>query len=87
MAARCAAERVGHPRYLLRLSELEFIHGYQRMMQRCIAVTDGTGGKAGRLDRTATSAGGLRRNPDSNGDVTIVLPVTQDCAAGSHLHR
>ena len=87
MAARCTAEGVGRQQYLLRLSELEFIYRHQRMMQRRITVTDGTGGKAGPLDRTATSAGGLRRNPDSNGDVTIVLPVAQDCAGGSHLHR
>ena len=51
MATRCAAEWVGHPQYLLQLSELEFIYGHQRMMQRRIAVTDGTAVKGGRLDR------------------------------------
>ena len=50
MAARCTAEGVGRQQYLLRLSELEFIYRHQRMMQRRITVTDGTGGKAWRLD-------------------------------------
>ena len=36
MAARCAAEGVGHPEYLLRLAELELIDRRQRMVERRI---------------------------------------------------
>ena len=36
MAAQCAAERVDHPGYLLRLAELEFIDRHQRMVERRI---------------------------------------------------
>ena len=67
MAARCAAEGVGRQQCLLRLSELQFIYRHQRMMPRRIAVTDGTGGKAGRLDRPSnirwrvTAEPGLQR--------------------------
>ena len=34
MAARCAAEGVDHPEYLLRLAELELIERHQRMVER-----------------------------------------------------
>ena len=34
MAARCAAEGVDHPEYLLRLAELELIDRNQRMVER-----------------------------------------------------
>ena len=36
MAAQCAAERVDHPGYLLRLAELELIDRHQRMVERRI---------------------------------------------------
>ena len=36
LAARCAAEGVGHPEYLLRLAELELIDRHRRMVQRRI---------------------------------------------------
>ena len=36
MAARCAAEGVDHPEYLLRLAELELIDRHQRMVERRI---------------------------------------------------
>ena len=36
MAAQCAAEGVDHPRYLLRLAELELIDRHQRMVERRI---------------------------------------------------
>ena len=36
MAARCAAEGVDHPQYLLRLAELELIDRHQRMVERRI---------------------------------------------------
>ena len=36
MAAQCAAECVDHPRYLLRLAELELVDLHQRMVQRRI---------------------------------------------------
>ena len=36
IAARCAAEGVDHPDYLLRLSELELIDRHHRMVQRRI---------------------------------------------------
>ena len=36
MASRCAAEGVGHPGYLLRLSELELIDRHHRMVERRI---------------------------------------------------
>ena len=36
MAAQCAVEGVDHPRYLLRLAELELIDRHQRMVQRRI---------------------------------------------------
>ena len=36
MAAQCAAERVDHPDYLLRLSELELIDRHHRMVERRI---------------------------------------------------
>ena len=36
LAAQCAAEGVDHPRYLLRLAELELIDRHQRMVERRI---------------------------------------------------
>ena len=36
LAAQCAAERVDHPDYLLRLAELELIDRHQRMVERRI---------------------------------------------------
>ena len=36
LAARCAAENVDHPEYLLRLAELELIDRRQRMVERRI---------------------------------------------------
>ena len=36
MAARCAAEGVDHPQYLLRLAELELIDRHQPMVERRI---------------------------------------------------
>ena len=36
MAARCAAENMDHPEYLLRLAELELIDRHQRMVERRI---------------------------------------------------
>ena len=36
MAAQCAAEGVDHPKYLLRLAELELIDRHQRMVERRI---------------------------------------------------
>ena len=36
LAQQCAAEGVGHPRYLLRLSELELIERERRMVERRI---------------------------------------------------
>ena len=36
MAARCDAENVDHPEYLLRLAELELIDRHQRMVERRI---------------------------------------------------
>ena len=36
MAAQCAAEGVDHPRYLLRLAELELIDRHRRMVERRI---------------------------------------------------
>ena len=36
MAQQCAAERVDHPDYLLRLSELELIDRHHRMVERRI---------------------------------------------------
>ena len=38
MAARCAAENVDRPEYLLRLAELELIDRHQRMVERRIRV-------------------------------------------------
>ena len=83
MAARCTAEGVGRQQYLLRAvrtgiylpppaDDAAPYHCYGRYRREGLATGPGP----------ATSAGGLRRNPDSNGDVTIVLPVAQDCAGG-----
>ena len=82
MASQCTAEGVGRQQYLLRLSELEFIDRHQRMTPRRIAVTDGTGVKAGRLDPPSNIRWRVTAEPDSNGDVTIALPVAPDCAGG-----
>ena len=38
MAARCAAENVDRPEYLLRLAELELIDRHQRTVERRIRV-------------------------------------------------
>ena len=40
MAARCAAENVDRPEYLLRLAELELIDRHQRTVERRIRVAD-----------------------------------------------
>ena len=44
-------------------------------------VTGGEVLKAQRMDKPSNIRWLITVTPDSNGDVTVVLPVTEDCAA------
>ena len=65
----------------LRFSE-EFVLSYVTLRDHAFTVTGGEVTKARRLDRESTTANirwEITVTPNLSGDVTIVLPVTEDC--------
>ena len=65
----------------LRFSE-EFPVSYVTLRDHAFTVTGGEVTQARRLDRPGNIRWEISVSPDSNGDVTIVLPATTDCDAG-----
>ena len=64
----------------LRFSE-EFGLSYKTLRDHAFTVTGGTVKKAQRLEQGSDVGWRITVRPDGNGDVTVVLPVTTDCAA------
>ena len=64
----------------LRFSE-EFPLSYVTLRDHAFTVTRGTVVGARRLDRSSNIRWEISVSPDSNGDVTVVLPTTTDCEA------
>ena len=64
----------------LRFSE-EFPLSYVTLRDHAFTVTGGTVVGARRLDRPGNIRWEISVSPDSNGDVTVVLPATTDCSA------
>ena len=64
----------------LRFSE-EFPLSYVTLRDHAFTVTGGEVTQARRLDRPGNIRWEISVSPDSNGDVTIVLPATTDCDA------
>ena len=62
----------------LRFSE-EFGIGYQTLRDHAFTVTGGTVEKAQRLEKPSNIHWRITVEPDSNGEVIVVLPVTTDC--------
>ena len=71
-AAECTFE--------LHFSE-EFKLSYTVLRDDAFTVTGGTITKVTRIDKGSNIKRKIQVKPDGNGDVTIVLPVTTDCAA------
>ena len=63
----------------IRFSE-EFPLSYETLKFHAFSVTGGEVLKAQRMDKPSNIPWRITVRPDSNGDVTIVLPVTTDCA-------
>ena len=66
----------------IRFSE-EFPLSYVTLRDHAFTVTRGTVVGARRLDRSSNIRWEISVSPDSNGDVTVVLPATTDCEADS----
>ncbi len=64
----------------LRFSE-HFGLSYKTLRDHAFTVTGGEVTKARRLERGSNIRWEISVRPSSNGDVTIVLPVTEDCEA------
>ena len=64
----------------IRFSE-EFPLSYTTLKFRAFDVTGGEVLNAQRMDKPSNIRWLIKVRPDSNGDVTVVLPVTEDCAA------
>ena len=64
----------------IRFSE-EFGLSYQILRDHAFTVTDGEVLRSQRMDRPSNILWRITVQPDSNGDVTIVLPVTTYCSA------
>ena len=64
----------------IRFSE-EFDLSYRTLRDHAFAVTGGSVTKAKRVDKPSSILWRLTVQPDSNGDVTIILPATDDCEA------
>ena len=64
----------------IRFSE-EFPLSYKTLRDLAFTVSGGEVLKAQRLDKPSNIRWLITVEPDSNGDVTVVLPVTQDCAS------
>ena len=61
--------------------EPESDFSYKTLRNHAFTVTGGTVRNAERLDRPSNIRWLITVEPDSNGDVTIVLPITEDCGA------
>ena len=61
----------------------EFPISYRTLQDDAFTVTDGTVNKAERLEKGSNIGWRVTVQPDGNGDVSIVLPVTTDCDARS----
>ena len=66
--------------FRLRLSE-EFSISYRTLRDHAFTVTGGEVVKAGRLEQGSNVGWEITVEPDGDGTVTIVLPVTTDCDA------
>ena len=64
----------------IRFSE-EFALSYTTLKFHAFDVTGGEVLNAQRMDKPSNIRWLITVGPDSNGDVTVVLPVTEDCAA------
>ena len=64
----------------LRFSE-EFGISYRTLRDHAFTVTGGTVKKAKRMEQGSNIQWRITVRPDSNSEVTIILPVTTDCAA------
>ena len=64
----------------LRFSE-EFGISYKSLRDHAFTVTGGAVRKAQRLEQGSNARWEITVQPDGNGDVTVVLPATDDCAA------
>ena len=64
----------------IRFSE-ELALSYATLKFRAFDVTGGEVLNAQRMDKPSNIRWLIKVRPDSNGDVTVVLPVTEDCAA------
>ena len=63
----------------LRFSE-EFGLSYKTLRDHAFTVTGGTVLKAQRIERGSNIGWRITVRPDGNGDVTVELPVTEDCS-------
>ena len=61
--------------------EPESDFSYKTLRNHAFTVTGGTVRNAERMDRPSNMRWLITVEPDSNGDVTIVLPITEDCGA------
>ena len=61
--------------------EPESDFSYKTLRNHAFTVTGGTVRNAERMDRPSNIRWLITVEPDSNGDVTIVLPITEDCGA------
>ena len=64
----------------LRFSE-EFKVSYRTLRDHAFTVTGGTVLKAQRIERGSNIGWRITVRPDGNGDVTVELPVTEDCSS------
>ena len=63
----------------LRFSE-EFSLSYKTLRDHAFTVTNGTVTRARRLERPGNIRWEISVRPDGNRDVTVLLPITTDCA-------
>ena len=71
----------------IRFSE-EFPLSYKTLKFQAFAVTGGSILKAQRMRKPSNIYWRVTVRPDSNSDVTVLLPITTDCTSrGGHLHR
>ena len=66
--------------FRLHFSE-EFPISYKRLRDSAFTVTGGEVVKASRVYRSSNMRWEIRIEPDGNGPVTVVLPITRDCSA------
>ena len=59
----------------------EFSISYKTLRDHAFTVTGGSMTKTRRLERTSNTGWEITVRPDSDAEVTIMLPVTEDCEA------